>query len=64
MNSADDEHALVYFDLADSFGNQLAIRCRNLTRLQRASKGSRKSTGGSRHYIVQGCGMVLECSGR
>jgi hypothetical protein len=57
MNVSDDEHVVLDFDLAERFGYQPVARCIDLTRLQRASKGSRQSTRGRRHNIIQGCGV-------
>ena len=43
MDTADHEHVLLEFDLAHSFADQASSRRANLTRLQRASKGSGES---------------------
>jgi hypothetical protein len=40
---ADDEEVSVQFDFAHRFRGQLAIRCVNLTRFQRATEGSSES---------------------
>jgi len=57
MNVSDDEHVVLDFDLAERFGYQPVVRRIDLTRFQRASKGSRQSTRGRRHNIIQGCGV-------
>jgi len=44
---ADDEDVSVQFDFAHRFRGQLAIRCVNLTRFQRAPEGSSESAGSS-----------------
>ena len=43
MDTADHEHVLLEFDLAQSFADQASSRRANLTRLQRASEGSGES---------------------
>ena len=44
VNTTDDEHAVVFLDLARCIARQQAVAGRDLTRLQRASKGSDEST--------------------
>jgi hypothetical protein len=60
MNAPDDEHVVLEFDLAQRLGYQTVVRGIDLTRLQRASKGSGQSTRGRRHNIIQGCGVRLQ----
>ena len=43
MDTADDQHVLLEFDLSQSFTDQQSSRRANLTRLQRASEGSGES---------------------
>ena len=63
MNVSDDEHVVLDFDLAERFGYQPVARRIDLTRFQRASKGSRQSTRGRRHNIIHGCGVRQNRSG-
>jgi hypothetical protein len=51
------EHAFVLLDLTYSLGHQPVNRRGNLTRLQRASKGSGQSTGRRGDNIVERGGM-------
>jgi hypothetical protein len=44
MDAPDDEDIVFQLDFTYSLGHQSLIRCINLTRLQRASEGSGKST--------------------
>jgi hypothetical protein len=60
MDAPDDENAVVEFDFTHSLGYQTLIRCIDLTRLQRASIGSGKSTGCSGHNIVESRRMWLK----
>jgi hypothetical protein len=53
MDAADDEDIVLQFDLTHSLGYESLIRCIDLTRLQRASVGSGKSTGGRGDNIIQ-----------
>jgi hypothetical protein len=64
VNPPDYQHAFIELNFADGFGNQPAIRGRNVARLQRASKRSGESTCGGCDDIVQGRGMFLERAGR
>lgn len=52
-DSADDQHAALQFNFTHSLRGQLAIRCINLARLQRAPKGTGESARG-------GCDDVIE----
>jgi hypothetical protein len=74
MDTTDHQHTILFFDFPDRLGDQPVYRSGNLTRLQRASKGSRESTRGScddviesgrmgregvrRHFIMLGDGPV------
>jgi hypothetical protein len=60
LNSFYDQDVVLQFHLAHGLRNQALVRCANLTRLQRASKGSRKSTGRCGDNVVQGCGMRFQ----
>lgn len=60
MDAPDDENAVVEFDFTHSLGYQTLIRRIDLTRLQRASKGSCKSTGGRGDDIIEGGRMRLQ----
>ena len=53
MDAPDDEDIVFQLDFTYSLGYQSPIRCINLTRLQRASVGSGKSTGGCGDNIIQ-----------
>ena len=53
MDAPNHEHAFVLLDFTYSLGHQPVNRRGNLTRLQRASKGSGESTGGCRDNIVE-----------
>jgi hypothetical protein len=59
MNPPDDEHIVFDFDLAQRLGYQTAARCIDLTRLQRASKGSGQSACSCRDNIIQRCRVRL-----
>jgi len=60
MNSPDDEDIVLQFDLTHRFRDKPFVRCVDLTRLQRASKGSGKSTGSRSNNVVEGCGVRFE----
>ena len=53
VNASDDEHVLIGLDLADSFGDQASFASRDLTRLQRASKGPAQSTGSAGDDVIE-----------
>jgi hypothetical protein len=53
VDALNHKHALFLLDLADCFGHQPVNRRRDLTRLQRASKGSGQSTGGPGDDVVE-----------
>ncbi len=59
VNPADDQHVVLKLHLTHGFRNQPPQRRIDLTRLQRASKGSGKSTSRRRDYVVQRAGMRL-----
>ncbi len=60
VNALDDENIVLQFHFADGFRDQPLIRSVDLTRLQRASKGSRKSTGRGSDNIVQSRGVGFQ----
>jgi hypothetical protein len=60
VNPLDDQDIIFEFDLAGRLRDQPRIRRIDLTRLQRASKGSGQSTGGGRDYIVQSRGVRFQ----
>src|SRR6185295_2300094 len=64
MNAADDENVPLELDFADGLGVQAVIRGGDLTRLQRASKGSRESASRGRDDVVERCGMLIKLSRR
>ena len=53
VNAPDDQDATFDFNFAHALGNQALVRSRDLTRLQRASKGAGESAGGGRNDVVQ-----------
>ena len=57
MDSLDHQNAVFLLDFPGRVSNQLVYGCRNLTRLQRASKGSGQSTGGGRHDVIESGGV-------
>jgi hypothetical protein len=60
VNSLNDQDIVLQFHLAHGLRNQTLARCTDLTRFQRASKGSRKSTGRCGDNVVQGRGMRFQ----
>ena len=60
VNSLDDEHIVLQLDFTQCIRGQPLIRRIDLARFQRASEGSRKSTGGRCDNVVQSCGMGLQ----
>ena len=60
VNPLDDQDIFFEFDLAGRLRDQPRVRRIDLTRLQRASKGSGQSTGGGRDYVVQCRGVRFE----
>lgn len=57
MDTANDQNPVFRLDLADNFTDKLPPAGIDLTRLQRASKGSNQSAAGGRYDIVKCCGM-------
>lgn len=57
VNSFYDQDIVLQLHLAHCLRDQALVRCTDLTRLQRASKGSRKSTGRCRDHVIQSSGM-------
>jgi hypothetical protein len=60
VNAPHNQHIPLLFDLADRLRGESSFSSRNIARLQRASQGTRKSTGGRSYEIVQGCGVRFE----
>jgi hypothetical protein len=64
MNAPDNEHVILEFDLALRFGHEAFVGCIDLTRLQRAPKGSCKSACRRRDNIIKRGGVRLKhCRG-
>ena len=59
MDSADHQDLTFQFDLPHHLGGEPFVRCRDLTRLQRASKGPGQSAAGGRNQVIQRGGMGL-----
>ena len=59
VNPPDDQHVILEFHFTRGFGNQPPPRGIDLTRLQRASKGSGQSTSCGCNYVIQRSGMRL-----
>ena len=57
-NSLDHEHLVLQVDLAFCFRRELPLARIDPARLQRATQGSRESTGGRRNDIVERGGVV------
>jgi hypothetical protein len=57
VDAPNHEHAFVLLDFTYSLGHKTVDRRGDLTRLQRASKGSGESTGGRGDNIVERSGM-------
>jgi hypothetical protein len=64
VNAADHEYIVFQFDLTYRFPYQASTRCIDLTRLQRASKGSRKSTCGGGDNVIKRRGAGFRDCGR
>jgi hypothetical protein len=64
VNPAYHEYIAFQFDLTYCFPHQASTRRIDLTRLQRASKGSRKSTCGGRDNIIKRRGVRFRDCGR
>jgi len=60
VNSLNDQNIVLQLHLAHGLRDQALVRRIDLTRLQRASKGSRKSTGRCGDNVVQRCGMRFQ----
>ena len=60
VDAADDQDIVLQLNLADRLRHQSLIRSVYVTRLQRASKGSGKSTGSRSNNVVEGCGVRFE----
>lgn len=53
VDAPDHQHVFFEFDFSGGLRNELIVAGIDLTRLQRASEGSRESTGGRSHDVVQ-----------
>jgi hypothetical protein len=53
VNPAKHQHTVFQFDLTDCFGRQTTSRRIDSTRLQRASKGARKSTCRGSYDVIE-----------
>ncbi len=53
VNAPDDQDAILHFHFTHCFGHQAIVRSRDLTRLQRASKGAGQSTGRRRDDVIE-----------
>jgi hypothetical protein len=63
VNAPYDEDAAFPADLTPRNGLEPAFAGRYPARLQRAAEGSRQSTGGRRHQVVEGGGVALVGTG-
>ena len=59
MDPLDHEHVIVFFHFPNYVRPEVALSRRNLTRLQRASKGASQSATGGSNEIVKRGGMRL-----
>ena len=64
VESANNQHLVLEFDFADRFRYQTLVRSVDLTRFQRASKGSRKSTGRGGDDVIESGRVRLDRSRR
>lgn len=64
VNSSDDQDIVFQLYLAHRFRNETFVRSIDFTRLQRAAKGSRKSTGRGRYHVIQSSGMWFQYAWR
>jgi len=60
VNPLNHQDIVLQFHLAHGLRDQALVGCTDLTRFQRASKGSRKSTCRCRDNVVQGRGMRFQ----
>ena len=60
VNSFYDQDILLKLHFTHRLGDKALVRRIDLTRLQRASKGSRKSTGRSRDHVIQSRGVRFQ----
>jgi hypothetical protein len=60
VNAPYNQHIPLFFDLANRLRGEASFSSRNIARFQRASQGTRQSTGGCGYEIVQGCGVRFE----
>ena len=64
MDATDHQNAVFFFDFAYGFADQPVYRRGDLTRLQRASKGSGESTGGGGDDVIERGGVRRKGFGR
>ena len=64
VNASDHKDVILQLNLTDSFADQASTGRVDLTRLQRASKGSGQSTRGGGDNVIQGGGVRIEHVGR
>ena len=60
MDAPDYQNTIFFFDFADGLAHQPVYGSGDLTRLQRASKGSGESTRGRRHDVIESGRMSRE----
>ena len=64
VNAADHEYVVLQFYLTHCVPHQAFAGCIDLTRFQRASKGSRQSTCRGSNNVIKRCGARFRDSGR
>ena len=64
VNAADHKYIVLQLYLAHRFRHQAFAGCIDLTRLQRASKGSRQSTCRGSNNVIKRCGARFRDCGR
>ena len=64
MDAADHQNSVLFLDFAYSLADEPVYRSRDLTRLQRASKGAGESTGGGGDDVIESGRVRREGFGR
>ena len=60
VNSFDyNDIVFVFFNFSRRRRDKVSFACRNVTRFQRAAKGSRQSAGSGSHDVIERCGVWL-----
>ena len=59
MDTLDNQHFPVFFNLTPRFRIEFSLTGRNFARFQRATKCSGQSAGSRGHHIIQGGGMGI-----